>query len=237
MAPKVKVKNQPKIGNFIIDVRKRNQTVTDQKKQDKNQSKATSKKRRHLTGEKSQAKRQPLNSLVNKSGTEAGGLVEEDSPPLQPGVSSSVNKKDSSHKDTGMKAITTNSTNFTMLQEIKEMEEILKVSMKENREKEMKEMEELMTKNMKVIIEASIGEAMKTIGQIVTNMVSTNTVVTSHTTQLNELKAENTRLNRNNPSPKLGTEQTQNQIGIYRKKESQPLYYPKGIRSSTKKQM
>ena len=52
----------------------------------------------------------------------------------------------------------------SMLQEIINMEARLKASMKENRKKELDEMEERMKNNMKTVVDSSINEALKHIG-------------------------------------------------------------------------
>ena len=62
--------------------------------------------------------------------------------------------------------------------------------MKENREKEIAEMES----NMKEIIETSIQRAIDTMGSTIHQMISSNPVVQTTTSEICVLKEENTRL-------------------------------------------
>ena len=86
--------------------------------------------------------------------------------------------------------------NTNMLQEIKNMEERLKASMKENRKKEMDEMEERMKNNLKQIVDNSISEAFKNINTTVTSLISVHPTIISHTNNLQKLEQENKKLNR-----------------------------------------
>ena len=83
-----------------------------------------------------------------------------------------------------------------MLQEIKDMEERLKASMKENRKKELDEMEERMKNNLKEIVDNSISEAFKNISTTVTSLIAAHPTITSHTNNLHQLELENKKLNR-----------------------------------------
>ena len=80
----------------------------------------------------------------------------------------------------------------TMLQEIRNMEERLKVSMKENREKELDEMES----KMKIIIENTIKESIKSMSETINHTIVTNPVIQSNIVNITGLKEENSRLNR-----------------------------------------
>ena len=84
------------------------------------------------------------------------------------------------------------SPSATMLQEIKNMEEQLKASMKENREKELNDMEV----KMKSIIENSIKESIQTMSDAINTTISTNPVIQLNTGNINALKEENTHLNK-----------------------------------------
>ena len=86
--------------------------------------------------------------------------------------------------------------NTNMLQEIKNMEERLKASMKENRKKEMDEMEERMKNNLKQIVDNSISEAFKNINTTVTSLISVHPTIISQTNNLQKLEQENKKLNR-----------------------------------------
>ena len=77
-----------------------------------------------------------------------------------------------------------------MVLAIEGMEERLKASMKENREKEIAEMES----NMKEIIETSIQRAIDTMGSTIHQMISSNPVVQTTTSEICVLREENTRL-------------------------------------------
>ena len=77
-----------------------------------------------------------------------------------------------------------------MVLAIEGMEARLKASMKENREKEIAEMES----NMKEIIETSIQCAIDTMGSTIHQMISSNPVVQTTTSEICVLKEENTRL-------------------------------------------
>ena len=79
----------------------------------------------------------------------------------------------------------------TMLEEIKNMEERLKISMKENREKEISDMEA----KMKVIIKNTVKESIKTMSDTINTTIVTNPVIQTNTGNINVLKEENTRLN------------------------------------------
>ena len=93
-----------------------------------------------------------------------------------------------------MAATTINSVSpsVTMLQEIKNMEERLKASMKENCEKELNDMEV----KMKSIIENSIKESIQTMSTAINNTISTNPVIQLNTGNIHALKEENTHLNK-----------------------------------------
>ena len=65
------------------------------------------------------------------------------------------------------------SPGFTMLQEIKDMEERLKLTMKENCEKERTDMEI----KMKTIIENSVKESIQAMITTINNMISTNPMI------------------------------------------------------------
>ena len=80
----------------------------------------------------------------------------------------------------------------TMLQEIKNMEERLKLSMKENREKEISDMEA----KMKVIIENTVKESIKSMSDTINNTIVTNPVIQTNIGNITVLKEENSRLNR-----------------------------------------
>ena len=80
----------------------------------------------------------------------------------------------------------------TMLEEIKNMEERLKLSMKENREKEISDMEA----KMKVIIENTVKESIQTMSETINTTIATNPVIQTNTGNITVLKEENTRLNR-----------------------------------------
>ena len=80
----------------------------------------------------------------------------------------------------------------TMLEEIKNMEEHLKLSMKENREKEISDMEV----KMKIIIENTVKESFKTMSESINTTIATNPVIQTNIGNITVLKEENTRLNR-----------------------------------------
>ena len=79
-----------------------------------------------------------------------------------------------------------------MLQEIRNMEERLKVSMKENREKELNEMES----KMKIIIENTVKESIKSMSDTINQTIVNNPVIQSNIVNITGLKEENSRLNR-----------------------------------------
>ena len=84
------------------------------------------------------------------------------------------------------------SPSVTMLHEIKNMEERLKASMKENQEKGFNDMEV----KLKNIIENSIKESIETMSAAINNTISTNPVIQLNTSNIHALKEENTRLNK-----------------------------------------
>ena len=77
-----------------------------------------------------------------------------------------------------------------MVLAIEGMETRLKASIEENRAKEIAEMES----NMKEIIETSIQRAIDTMGSTIHQMISTNQVVQTTSSEIRVLKEENTRL-------------------------------------------
>ena len=108
--------------------------------------------------------------------------------------SSLVSEEGAESLTSRMAATTLNpvSPSVTMLQEIKNMEERLKASMKENREKELNDMEV----KMKSIIENSIKESIQTMSAAINNSISTNPVIQFNTGNIHALKEENTHLNK-----------------------------------------
>ena len=80
----------------------------------------------------------------------------------------------------------------TMLEEIKNMEERLKLSMKENWEKEISDMEA----KMKAIIENTVKESIQAMNETINTTIATNPVIQTNTGNITVLKEENTRLNR-----------------------------------------
>ena len=80
----------------------------------------------------------------------------------------------------------------TMLEEIKNMEERLKLSMRENREKEISDMEV----KMKIIIENTVKESFKTMSESINTTIATNPVIQTNIGNITVLKEENSRLNR-----------------------------------------
>ena len=108
--------------------------------------------------------------------------------------SSFVSEEGAESLTSRMAATTINpvSPSVTMLQEIKNMEERLKASMKENREKEFNDMEV----KLKSIIENSIKESIQTMSAAINNTISTNPVIQLNTSNIHALKEENTHLNK-----------------------------------------
>ena len=157
--------HQPQIKKFVADGKKGSAVVVSGKAS----TKVTLKKRRRSsTGEsktKSQ-KRCPL--LLGES------VVIEDNPETI---------------TTKMATTTLNpvSPNTTMLQEIKNMEERLKASMKENREKELSEMEV----KMKNIIENSIKDSIASMSSAINNTISSNPIIQVNVGNIQTLKDEN----------------------------------------------
>ena len=108
--------------------------------------------------------------------------------------SSFVSEEGAESLTSRMAATTINpvSPSVTMLQEIKNMEERLKASMKENWEKELNDMEV----KLKSIIENSIKESIQNMSAAINNTISTNPVIQLNTSNIRALKEENTRLNK-----------------------------------------
>ena len=84
------------------------------------------------------------------------------------------------------------SPSTTMLQEIKNMEERLKLSMKENREKDISNMEA----KMKIIIENTVKESFKSMSEMINNTIVSNPVIQTNIGNISLLKEENSKLNR-----------------------------------------
>ena len=108
--------------------------------------------------------------------------------------SSTVSEEGAESLTSRMAAMTINpvSPSVTMLREIKNMEERLKASMKENREKEFNDMEV----KLKSIIENSIKESIQTMSAAINNTISTNPMIQLNTSNIHALKEENTHLNK-----------------------------------------
>lgn len=83
-----------------------------------------------------------------------------------------------------------------MLQAIMNMEERLKISMKENRKKELDELEERMKTNMKQIVNTSIGDALSGINATVSSLIASDVTVVRHTNNIHRLEVENKKLSR-----------------------------------------
>ena len=79
-----------------------------------------------------------------------------------------------------------------MLNEIKSMELWLTASIKETQDKEMSDMEERLSN----IISTSISEAVKGIHSSLNTIVENNPVLQVHSTEIAQLKSENSVLNR-----------------------------------------
>ena len=110
------------------------------------------------------------------------------------------------------------SPNNIMLQEIKNMEERLKASMKENREKEISDMEI----KMKAIIENSMKESIASISNAINNTISSNPIVQSNVGNIQSLKMENITLKKE--LQQLSAEQTKLKLQM-NKIESRSLEY------------
>ena len=108
--------------------------------------------------------------------------------------SSFVSEEGAESLTSKMAATTINpvSPSVTMLHEIKNMEERLKASMKENQEKGFNDMEV----KLKNIIENSIKESIQTMSAAINNTISTNPVIQLNKSNIHALKEENTRLNK-----------------------------------------
>ena len=188
--------HQPQIKKFVADGKKGSAIAVNGKASTKVTLK---KRRRRSTGEsktKSQ-KRRPL--LLSET------VVIEDNPETI---------------TTKMATTTLNpvSPNTTMLQEIKNMEERLKASMKENWEKELSEMEV----KMKNIIENSIKESIASISSAINNTISSNPIVQANAGTIQSLKEENVILKKE--IQHLAAEQTKLKMQMT-KIESKSLEY------------
>ena len=162
---------QPHIKKFVTDGRRIGiSTVSG-----KTNNKAVLKKRRRRSTGETKGKSQKRRTVIYNE-------------------SSSVSEEGAESLTSRMAATTINSVSpsVTMLQEIKNMEERLKASMKENREKELNDMEV----KMKSIIENSVKESIQTMSAAINNTISTNPVIQLNTGNIHALKEENTRLNK-----------------------------------------
>ena len=81
-----------------------------------------------------------------------------------------------------------------MVVAIEGMEVCLKASMKENRNQEITEMENRLKLNMKEVIESSIQRAIDTMGNTIHQMIANNPTVHSTSSEVSVLKEENQRL-------------------------------------------
>ena len=161
--------HQPHIKKFVSEAKKSGTTLASGKTSLKT---IVTKRRRRSTGEvKLKAhKRHPL--LLSESV-----------------VVSEANSEEISIKMAAT-ILNATATSATMLQEIKNMEERLKASMKENREKELIEMEV----KMKNIIKNSIKESIESMSTVINNTVASNPVVLSNASSIHALKEENSTL-------------------------------------------
>ena len=97
---------------------------------------------------------------------------------------------------TAIGTMITTSSNATMLQEMKGMEQRLTASMKESRDEELQKMEERIKANMKSIVDSSINAAIQQLNNSISTVVDSNPTISAHTTKLLELEKENKRLSR-----------------------------------------
>ena len=168
--------HQPYIKKFVTDTKKSGSTAI---ATGKTIAKATLKKRRRRSTGEAKLKNQKRRSV----------LQSESSQPETSIVTTPLSLSTMMFNTTLNPMITPGTT---MLQEIKNMEERLKLSMKENREKEISDMED----KMKIIIENTVKSSIKTLSETINNTIATNPVIQMNTGNITVLKEENTRLNR-----------------------------------------
>ena len=132
------------------------------------QNKSKGKKRRRSTGEKigSPKKRNPAEDQTVNSNTMADAKTDP------------------------------NSATTTMLREIKKMEERLSEKITTSKDQEIIEMEERLNNNIRTTIDTSIKDALRVIQTSLNSSVESNPIINSHSSQLKDLRDENSRLNR-----------------------------------------
>ena len=160
---------QPHIKKFVTDGRRVGISIVS----GKTNNKAVPKKRRRRSTGETKGKSEKRRTVIHSE-------------------SSFVSEEGAESLTSRMAATTINSVSpsVTMLQEIKNMEERLKASMKENGEKEFNDMEV----KLKNIIENSIKESIQTMSAAIINTISTNPVIQLNTSNIHALKEENKEL-------------------------------------------
>ena len=89
-----------------------------------------------------------------------------------------------------------NSATTAMIREIKKMEERLSEKITTSKDQEIVEMEERLNSNIRTTIDTSIKNALRVIQTSLNSSVENNPIINSHSTQLKDLREENSRLNR-----------------------------------------
>ena len=201
--------HQPHIKKFVSEVKRSSTTVASGKT---NTKIILKKRRRKSTGESKTKSQERRPVLLSES-----IIVTEDTPEAL---------------TTKMATTTLNlvSPNTVMLQEIKNMEERLKASMKENREKELSVMEV----KMKNIIENSIKESIASMSSAINNTIAANPVIQANVGNIQNLKEENILLKKE--LQHLAAEQTKlkNQMTRIETKNLEYTLIMRGIREESK---
>ena len=168
------VKNQPSLGTFISECQKAGFSLKELSKLTDITKSSNNKRQRQPTG-------------GNTSITSATSNKK------KPTSNSCPDPKTNTCEES-VKQLCTKMADVDLLQELKNMEQRITVSLKGDKETELKNMEERLTNNLKESIDKSMKEAIQTLTTCNANLVSTNSVVQHTSREVNTLKLENARL-------------------------------------------
>ena len=165
------IKNQPALGLFIEECQKAGIFKNLSKISDsKNKKTSTNKRQRQPTGSSTQAAEKKK---------KAGDPSDDTQTHLT---------------DKGYLELCDNMAGIDLLQELKNMEQRITATLRNDKESEIKNMEERLTNNLKQTIDQSMKEAMQTLTSQSAQTISNNPTVQQNCREIRNLKEENVRL-------------------------------------------
>ena len=162
----INLEDQPIISQFIVD-----SAISPASPESTKNQETKNKKRRRSTGN---------NNPVNKRRNSV------------PDPLTSTEENPNKMTDTPVEM---SSATNTMLNEIKRMEERLSAQITTSKDKELSEIEERLNTNIKNTIDTSIKDALKVMQTSFNSVAEKNPTIRSHSTEIRNLKDENSRLN------------------------------------------